>query len=716
MQGPEVSVIIPYLDGEAFLPECMASLASQEVEPGALEIIVVDNGSGLAGAALAKEVCRSSGIACRYVRSETNRGFAAGCNMGMSLAAGRYFLLLNQDVKVATDYVSVLKRVLEEDEAVGAVQGLILRASGEMNASEEMNAGKKTIDSMGQYPDLLGRCKEIGAGKPPRGADFPRRVFSVCAAAAMYRREALLRVAREGQVFDEAFFAYYEDLDLGFRLRRVGFRAMVEPRAVAWHVRGGTRPPQGDSAFSRLMLVRLPPELRRSVLRNRWLTFLGNAGALELLWRLPGMVLWELFLLLLMARIDRGTLWRHLAEIPATFRQGFARRRLPLGSPRKAIAICITRLELGGAQQVALRLAEDLVRERGAAIFVTGAGGFLREECERIPGLVRYFLPSLVRPISPWKDLLALFEMRRIFRRHGVALVHTHSSKAGILGRWAARFARVPRIVHTVHGFGFNEFQPAWKRAVFVGLERLAARITDRFVVVSEENRKRGIEYRVLEPGKIELIRAGIVLSRFSAREPPGKFPIPRPVIGSVACLKPQKAPLDFLAVAKRVLAKRSDATFLLVGEGELRARLEQEIRAEGLEGSVKLLGHREDVPELLLRFDVFLLTSLWEGLPMSLLQARAAGVPIVATQVDGNREAVEHGVHGFLAAPRDIEGMAGHCLTLIENEAVWDRIHAASGIDLESFSATEMLERHRELYGTLLAGIEEGGPTWRKG
>jgi glycosyltransferase involved in cell wall biosynthesis len=173
--------------------------------------------------------------------------------------------------------------------------------------------------------------------------------------------------------------------------------------------------------------------------------------------------------------------------------------------------------------------------------------------------------------------------------------------------------------------------------------------------------------------------------------------------VGTVTRLSPQKAPLDFVAAAAHVTAQRPDVHFVIVGDGPLRAEVETEIAALGITERIHLTGIRRDVPDLMHSFNVFALTSLWEGLPRVLPQAMAAGLPIVATAVDGNAEAVTDGVNGFLTPPGDPQAMASALLRLLENPALAAQMGEVGRIRAADFSAHKMVSDIAALYEALL-------------
>jgi len=334
----------------------------------------------------------------------------------------------------------------------------------------------------------------------------------------------------------------------------------------------------------------------------------------------------------------------------------------------------ITKLELGGAQEVTLMTLERLPRDRYDLGLVSGPEGLLVERAKQIPDLRRFWIPSLVREIRPWSDLTTFLKLWRLFSRERPHVVHTHSSKAGILGRWAARAAGVPVIFHTVHGFSFHDFQPPLVRQVYQWLERVTARITTKTVVVSYANADKGEKAGVFSREDWVLCRDAIPISRFlgagDRRQSLGKWGIDarKVVVGMVACLKPQKSPVDFIDVAARVLQEAKDVHFVMAGDGELRREIEARIDEHGISTHVTLLGWQDDMPEVYRNLDVVVLTSLWEGLPCVFSEAMASELPIVATHVDGAREAIVDGENGYLHNPHDVEGMANSVLKLVRD------------------------------------------------
>jgi len=375
-----------------------------------------------------------------------------------------------------------------------------------------------------------------------------------------------------------------------------------------------------------------------------------------------------------------------------------------MSSPIRVLTI-ITRLELGGAQRVALYTASRLDRACFDAGLAWGPGDALDDEARGIADLSRFEIADLVRPIAPRSDLKALAALRSSVRRFKPHVVHTHSSKAGVLGRLAARLERVPVVVHTVHGFGFTPLQSPVKRAAFLGAERLAARWTDHFVAVSRVNLDRGVELGLWKPERASVIRAGIDLGRFRA---PGDgrgarhrlgVPDAAPLVTQIGNFKPQKAPLDFVRAASRIADQRPDVRFVMVGDGPLRSAAEALAVELDVADRIVFSGWWEDVPELLAATTVSVLSSRHEGLPCAVVESLAAGVPVVATAVDGTPEVVRPGINGDLVAPADPVALADAVLAILGDDERRRSMVAAAADGLDEFDRDRMVSKLEELY-----------------
>jgi glycosyltransferase involved in cell wall biosynthesis len=384
------------------------------------------------------------------------------------------------------------------------------------------------------------------------------------------------------------------------------------------------------------------------------------------------------------------------------------------GRPLRVLHV-ITRMIVGGAQENTILSCALIDPHCFPSTLLTGpetgVEGELHTE-SRARGVQLLVEPNLVRRLSPWHDLIATFRLWRAMRGGRYDVVHTHCSKAGILGRLAAWLAGVPVIVHTSHGWSFNEHQPRHLRRLYIWLERICARFSSAIVVVGTPDRDEGLAMGIGCQEQYRLIRSGIeiqsyrdvTISRDQARD---RLGVPREsfVIGSVGRLGEQKSPLDLLAAFERVAAARPDAQLVYVGDGPQRGLLESAVARAGLQDRVHLAGLRRDVPELLRAFDVFALASRWEGLPRVFPQAMAAGLPIVATLVDGAPDAITPGENGWLVEVGDTAAMADRLCALAADPACARRMGAAGRARVERFSAQRMVEDLAEMYGQLAAG-----------
>lgn len=305
----------------------------------------------------------------------------------------------------------------------------------------------------------------------------------------------------------------------------------------------------------------------------------------------------------------------------------------------------------------------------------TGSEGSLIETVRDDLGVPLEILPEIVREINPWKDLVALWKLYSRMKHGGYKIVHTHSSKAGILGRLAARLAGVPIIVHTVHGWSFHDRMSSFRRGIYVMLERMAARWSDALIVVAEKDIEKGLQHGIGLPNQYRMFRSAIPLDAFEPdqvcqleiREELGIKP-DVPVLGNVGRLSPQKNPLDWVRVAGRIAEVIPACWFLLVGDGPLRREVETLISEVGIADRTILTGIRRDVPRMLAAMDVFLITSLWEGLPRVIPQSMAMKVPVVANRADGTVEAIDHCVTGFLCDPGSLEEMSDYCVEILQD------------------------------------------------
>lgn len=364
----------------------------------------------------------------------------------------------------------------------------------------------------------------------------------------------------------------------------------------------------------------------------------------------------------------------------------------------------------GGIAEYIRWLLQGLDRERFKATVIClseNNHAFAQELRERYAVETLAFEMSRYK-VSLFSDSLLGLKLARLLRSGKFDLVHAHGSKAGFLVRLAALGAKLP-VIYTPHAFAFHAGSKGFSKRAIIFLERLVARFTTRFLTVAEGSRDLALQYGVGKPEQFVVVHTGIDIPATKnvdadALKAELGIPVGAPVVGSVGRLSRQKSPLDFVRVVEATLNSVPDAHFLWAGSGPLDADVERLSQNLGVASSIHWLGQRNDVPELLQIMDVFLLTSRWEGFPLVVLEAMAAGVPVVATDILGTREAVSHGESGWLAVPGDVEALSGFVVNLLKKHAQAERFSAKAVDDLaQNFTKEKMLTRIQALYVELL-------------
>lgn len=378
--------------------------------------------------------------------------------------------------------------------------------------------------------------------------------------------------------------------------------------------------------------------------------------------------------------------------------------------PLKVVHV-VTRLDMGGAQQNTLHTVRCLDPRRFEPLLVCGEGGYLDEEVRRDGGVRTIFLDSLVREIAPLHDILALLELRRLFAVERPDVVHTHSSKAGIIARLAAALSGVPVIVHTYHGFGFHDRQDPFVKAVYVVLERLCALLTTQLIFVSRANQEYAVRHRIRGACDGKIIRSGIRSDEYPAEvdavalKMSAGIGMHRPVVVSIGNLKPQKNAGDFIASAAKASQRVPEAHFVFLGDGPQRRPLEAKAFSLGLEGRFHFLGWRRDGARWLAAADIFAMTSLWEGLPRALVEAMKTGLPSVCYATDGVEDILKDGDNGFLVAPGDVDAFAERLVQLLCDKDLRKRLGASASRSIgPEFDIDGMVRSQESLYDELLA------------
>jgi glycosyltransferase involved in cell wall biosynthesis len=384
--------------------------------------------------------------------------------------------------------------------------------------------------------------------------------------------------------------------------------------------------------------------------------------------------------------------------------------------PAKVLRI-ITRLNIGGPSLNAIALSAGLPRDRFDTTLVCGRpgpgeGDMTPQARER--GIQLIEVPSMQRELAPWGDAASLARLARIVRRERPDIIHTHLAKAGMLGRFAARAFPKAKTVHTFHGHVFSGYFTPRRTRVFLSIERWLARGTDRIVALTGSQREELVgTYRIGRAEQYAVIPLGFDLSRYGKsaalrgglRRELGIGP-GDPVVAMVGRLTGIKDHPLFLAAACRVREAKPRAVFLVVGDGPRRAEIEQEARALGLADAVRFTGWRGDLERVYADADVEALTSVNEGTPVCLIEAAAAGRPVVSTAVGGVADVVRDGVSGLLAAGRDPGEIASLILRLLDDPG---RAAAMGGagrrLVLGRFTEGRLIRDVADLYDRLLSG-----------
>ena len=389
--------------------------------------------------------------------------------------------------------------------------------------------------------------------------------------------------------------------------------------------------------------------------------------------------------------------------------------RGPEGPPYRVLHV-ITRLIVGGAQENTLLSVEGLDRlPEFEAVLATGLDrgpeGDLLDRARRTTRLV--IVPELARDISPLADLRALWKLYHLIRRGRYHIVHTHSSKAGVLGRVAAWLAGTPIVVHTLHSLVFHDYQPWAVNRTYWALKKLCAPLTDHYISVSRLVAEKAIAAGIAPRERFTTIYSGMELDWFlSASADAGgvrrELGIPQgaPVVGKIARLFPLKGHDQLFDAIPGIVARVPGVRFLLVGDGLLQAHLRERARQGGYLDNLVFAGlvPRERIPAMLSAMDLLVHTSLREGLARVLPQALAMGKPCVSFDLDGASEVVIPGETGFLVKPDDVAGLQESIVRLLADAGLRARLGASGRARVDpAFRAETMVTEIAEVYRRLL-------------
>ena len=383
--------------------------------------------------------------------------------------------------------------------------------------------------------------------------------------------------------------------------------------------------------------------------------------------------------------------------------------------PNKAKVLhIITRLDKGGSAENTFLTVKGLDKEKYDVTLMSGPVEDARQERRTQVeeyGIRYIHLPVLVRNIHMVYDLIALFKIYRFLAKEKFDVVHTHTSKAGLLGRFAAKLAGTPLVVHTPHGHIFYGYFRRLKTKMFIRLEKIASRMTNKIVALTDREKSDYITHKIVREGKCIVIHSGIELDRYRELTIEEKnklkkeigIPEDAMVVGTAGRLISVKGP-EFMIKASQHISLESPETYLVfAGDGPLKEDLQTLAKETGTDKNIIFLGWRDDVPRILSVFDIFLLPSLNEGMGRVLAEAMALGKPIVASNVGGIPDLVIHGKNGYLVPPQNPEKLAKYTQLLLEDKDKREKMGRAGKEMASGFTHEAMVQKIARLYEELM-------------
>lgn len=369
------------------------------------------------------------------------------------------------------------------------------------------------------------------------------------------------------------------------------------------------------------------------------------------------------------------------------------------------VVYIITKLELGGAQKVCLSLFEGMQSNNAHATLISSPDGILTDKVKNNPNVI--LLNNLQREVSLRgiaQEIRCFFtlirELKKLKKKHPHLIVHTHSTKAGIWGRWGALFAGVKKRIHTVHGYAFHPHQSWIVWSIIYLCELLTSTITTHFICVSSEDVKIGIKLFPRFGKKHSIIRAAVDTQAFFPAQVSEEFPAhDEPFIfGTVACFKPQKNLFDLLHAFEVVHSQNPKTHLEIIGDGILRPAIEQWISEHNLQENITLHGWQNNVAQIMKHWHAFALSSLWEGLPCAIIEARLLKLPVLSYNTGGIHDVILHGENGLLFAQKDWQALALGMLELSRSDALYMKLKMYPD-ELNDFDSPQMVKEHLKLY-----------------
>ena len=370
----------------------------------------------------------------------------------------------------------------------------------------------------------------------------------------------------------------------------------------------------------------------------------------------------------------------------------------------------ITHLPIGGAQDNTLYTVELLDKEKYDISLCCNLDGELVERAKKVEAVKLFDIPFLGREVSPYRDIRAFLSLYKLFKEEDFTIIHTHSSKAGLLARLAAVLNKTPIVIHTIHGFAFNDFMNGLKKNFFIYLEKLLAKWTDVLITVSNLNKKKIIDLNIAHENKIKNIYSGIDLSLFTNKRNDEfrkelNLENDHLLLGSVGRLSNQKDPITMIEAFGIISKPFPNAHLALVGDGELKGKILEKIDQLKLNDRIHLTGNKNNPWSVYHSMDLFIMSSIYEGLGRSITEALSCGVPVVCTDVEGVPEIVRDNITGILVRPKDSNKLADAIIrTLNDMETAKKMAEEGRRFVNDNFDVNKMVHDIDSLYNTLLS------------
>ena len=669
-----VSIVILNWEGLELLKKCIPSvIKAAQNYPENCEIIVVDNGSKDKSI----DYLKTTFPKIRIISLPENLGFSKGMNRGIRGSKNRIVISLNNDTIVKEDFIEPLVSHFADKDvfAVGA---------------KMLGWDRKTFDfgrTTGRFPFGFFKIKY-------EDIDETAHTLYASGGALAVDKEKFLELGE----FDENLF-YWEDVDLGYRAWKRGWKNIFEPRSIVYHKKQGSM----KKRYSKNEILTLA---RESHFLFTWKNLQDRRLLLLHILFLPALILVAvfsgklyfiqgLFRALGKLRLARKKRREEKGKILLSDREVL--RLSKKANKRNILEINVTSA-LGGGPEYMYSLVKGLDRSKYHIVAACPVDGPYFQRLRDL-GIETIDLP--IRSLH----LGVLLRLVRIVRKFKIDLIHSHGKGAGIYSRPLGVITRTP-VIHTLHGIHYGAYNPLMRKFYFL-IERFLTSLTYKIVNLSESEEKEGLRLGIINKEKSRVIYSGIDLNRFDKV----KINLARKrkelgltgrniVVGNVARFNLQKGHEYLIKAIPFVLRKYPRTKLLLVGDGELRGEMESLVGELEIKDNVIFTGFREDIPKILRIMDIFVLPSLWEGLPIVLLEAMACEKPIVATNVIGNKEVIIDGETGFLISPKDPRKLAEKIIFLIENKPLRERLGENGRRRVEkTYPLDRMVKETEEVY-----------------